>query len=69
MNDSILEQNAVKCLIENFGVVDTERFISLMIKEPFDYTKWQRDIYNDKSTDELFEAASDWKKNAEADNK
>lgn len=61
MNDTILSQNAVKCLIENFGIVQTERFISLMIKEPFDYTKWQSDLYDDMTVDELFNAATNWK--------
>ena len=66
MNDTVLSQNAVKCLIKNFGVVQTERFISLIIKEPFDYTKWQRDLYSDMTVDELFTAASEWKKAATA---
>jgi hypothetical protein len=61
MNDAILSQNVLKCLMDNFGVVQTERFISILIKEPFDYTKWQRDLYSDMSVEELFEAASDWK--------
>ena len=64
MNDTVLSQNAVKCLIENFGIVQTERFISFIIKEQFDYTKWQRDLYSDMTVDELFDAASNWKKNA-----
>lgn len=62
MNDTVLGQSAMKCLIDNFGIVQAERFIALMIKEPFDYTKWQRDLYSDMSVDELFRAASDWKK-------
>ena len=62
MNDTLLRQNAIKCLIKNLGVVQTERFISLIIKDPFDYTKWQQDLYSDLSVDELFEAASAWKK-------
>ncbi|MCL2202215.1 MAG: hypothetical protein FWB75_09640 [Oscillospiraceae bacterium] len=61
MNDTVLKLNVVKCLIENFGVVQTERFISLMIKEPFDYTVWQRDLYKDMTVEELFAAASAWK--------
>jgi len=61
MNDTILSQNAIKCLISNFGVVQTERFISIIIKEPFDYTKWQRDLFNDMTTDELFNVAANWK--------
>jgi len=62
MNDTILSRNAMKCLVDNFGVVQTERFIALIIKEPFDYTQWQKDLFNDITTDELFNAASNWKK-------
>jgi hypothetical protein len=61
MNDTVLRQSAIKCLIANFGVVQTERFISLIIKEPFDYTEWQRGMYDDMTVDELFNAASEWK--------
>ena len=61
MNDTVLSQSAIKCLIANFGIVKTERFISLIIKEPFDYTKWQSDLYEDLTVGELFEAAATWK--------
>jgi len=64
LNDTILSQNVIKCLIQNFGVVQTERFISIIIKEPFDYTKWQRDLFNDMTIEELFDAATEWKENA-----
>ena len=66
MNDTVLSQNAITCLIQNFGVVQTERFISLIIKEPFDYTKWQKDLYSDMTVDGLFNAASNWKQTAVA---
>ena len=62
MNDTVLKQNAIKCLIDNLGIVQTERFISLIIKEPFDYTEWQQDLYSDMSVEELFNAAAVWKK-------
>jgi len=64
MNDTILSLEAVKCLIKHFGVVQTERFISLIIKEPFDYTKWQGDMYCDMTVGELFDAAFNWKDNS-----
>ena len=62
MNEAVLTQNVIKCLIKNFGVVETERFISIVIKEPFDYTVWQRDLFDDMTVDEIFAAASAWKK-------
>ena len=62
MNDTVLAQSVIRCLIENFGIVQTERFISLIIKEPFDYTEWQRDLFSDMSVEEIFGAATAWKK-------
>jgi len=40
-------------LLEKLGKVDAERFISLLIKEPFDYTKWQSDLMQGMSVKEL----------------
>ncbi|WP_110955092.1 hypothetical protein [Anaerosinus massiliensis] len=39
--DSIIKNEGMSILIDKLGKVDAERFISLIIKEPFDYTKWQ----------------------------
>ena len=39
--DSIIKNKGMSILITKLGKVDAERFISLIIKEPFDYTKWQ----------------------------
>jgi hypothetical protein len=57
MNDTVLKQSVIKHLIDNFGHVQTERFISLIIKEPFDYTKWQENLYEDLSVKELSQKA------------
>ena len=61
MNETELQQSAMRCLIENFGHVDAERFISLMIKEPFDYTQWQRDLYSDMTVEELSRMAMEYR--------
>ena len=60
MNDAVLQQSAMRCLIQHFGVVDAERFISSVIKEPFDYTKWQEDLYGDMSVEDLSRKAMDY---------
>jgi len=65
MNETLLKQSAMKCLIDNFGNVEAERFISLMIKEPFDYTKWQEDLYEDMSVEELSEKATAFREKKE----
>lgn len=43
----------MKVLINNLGRVEAERFIALMIREPFDYTEWQRNLFEDMSVKEL----------------
>jgi len=47
----------VSCLLEKLGVVGTERFISVINREKFDYTKWQRQKFDSMSSDEFHEAA------------
>lgn len=53
MTDTVLKQSMLKHLIETFGHIQTERFISLMNKEPFDYTEWQRNLFEDMTIEEL----------------
>jgi hypothetical protein len=41
-----LMSRGMECLTETLGVVEAERFISLVIQERFDYTKWQREYFD-----------------------
>lgn len=52
-NDTLVRTEGMKLLLEGLGKVDAERFISLIIKEPFDYTKWQRDLFDGMNVREL----------------
>lgn len=52
-NDAVIRLEGMRLLIENMGKVDAERFISLVIREPFDYTEWQADLFQGVSLDEL----------------
>ena len=36
----------MECLTESLGVVEAEQFISVIIREKFDYTKWQRQYFD-----------------------
>ena len=53
MDTSTMEvlNQGMKCLVESMGLVDAERFIATVMRERFDYTKWQRE-YFDKKTPE-----------------
>ncbi|MDR2167328.1 MAG: hypothetical protein LBE35_05700 [Clostridiales bacterium] len=53
MTDTILKQSVIRHLLDNFGHIQTERFIALMSKDSFDYTKWQENLYEGMSVEEL----------------
>lgn len=45
------------CLLNGIGSVETERFISTIIRERFDYTEWQKQHFDSIPAKELFDAA------------
>lgn len=53
----ILDQGFA-CLIENMGVVDAEYFISLIKRDDFDYTIWQREHFDKMESGEFAAKAS-----------
>jgi hypothetical protein len=57
ITDTEIKQRGIKALIADLGNVQAERFISLIIREPFDYTKWQRDLWPDESVETLSKKA------------
>ncbi|HPJ40132.1 MAG TPA: hypothetical protein PLT75_16955 [Spirochaetota bacterium] len=62
ITDSEIKQNGMKALIENLGLVEAERFIALLRREPFDYTKWRKKLWKDTSVRELSEEAMRFRK-------
>lgn len=57
MNNMEIMNKGINCLLEKLGVVETEQFISVIIREKFDYTKWQREQFDNVSA-EAFHAAA-----------
>lgn len=55
--DTEVRIRGFRALVEALGTVEAERFISLILREPFDYTQWQRQLWADRSVDELSKAA------------
>ncbi len=45
MNDTLLLDAGMDVLVKKFGIVEAERFIYLINKEPFDYTKWRQGLF------------------------
>ena len=59
-NDAVIRREGMSLLLENMGKVDAERFISLIIREPFDYTEWQTNLFEEMSLEELGEKAMEF---------
>ena len=57
ISDTELKINGFKILTENLGEVLAERFIALVQREKFDYTKWQKELWKDKTVEEISEMA------------
>ena len=57
--DTEVRLEGLRALIDALGTVEAERFISLMLREPFDYTTWQRCLWAEKGVLEISKAAMD----------
>jgi hypothetical protein len=44
-NTAAVMDKGMQILLKTLGVLDTELFISTILKEPFDYTEWSRDYF------------------------
>jgi hypothetical protein len=46
--DTEIRLKGLKALTEALGPVEAERFVALLLREPFDYTQWQRELWPDR---------------------
>lgn len=53
LTDTEIRINGITALIASLGEVQAERFISLILREPFDYTQWQRKLWEDTGLEVL----------------
>ena len=65
MTENELKIQGVNALIQFFGEVNAERFISLIKREPFDYTEWQRNLWHNRSGEEVSKMAMEFRSQEE----
>ena len=53
----ILDQGFA-CLVDHLGVIEAEYFISLIKRDDFDYTLWQREYFDKMESGEFAAKAS-----------
>lgn len=62
ITDEQLKIEGLKALTEALGDVQAEKFIALMMRSPFDYTKWQKKLWAERSVEDISDAAMELRK-------
>ena len=60
-NAEIMEKG-FNCLLQNLGTVETERFISTINRERFDYTQWRRQYFENVDPEDFLREAAEYAK-------
>ena len=53
ITDTEIKIKGINLLAQYLGNVEAERFIALIQREPFDYTKWHQDLDDELSIEEI----------------
>ena len=53
ITDTEIKIKGLQILTEHLGEVEAERFVALIQREPFDYTKWRQGLDEDLSIEEI----------------
>ena len=65
MSDAVLRSKGMNVLVKELGSVEAERFITLIIRDNFDYTEWRKnDLEEPATVEELSREASEYFKKA-----
>ncbi len=60
--ETVLKAEAIDLLLRTFGVLETERFITSIKNNNFDYTEWHKDLWKEKSIVEIHNMATEFEK-------
>ena len=60
--DTLIRNEGMEVLAKNLGLVETERFIMLVQKEQFDYTRWQETLFENMTVEEISKNAAEYRK-------
>jgi len=69
LTETEIKFKGMKVLTRGMGKVEAERFISLLLREPFDCTKWQQDLFDNMSVKELSNMAMEHRRTYKGRNK
>jgi hypothetical protein len=59
MTDTEIKLRGIAALTDGLGQVEAERFIALILREPFNYTDWRSGLFEDRSIEEISRLAQE----------
>ena len=63
-----IRYEGLDALVKQLGMIDAERFISVILRERFDYTEWQRHLWENDSLETIYQrAAARWEAHERAE--
>jgi hypothetical protein len=60
--DTQIRSEGMMALIERLGPAEATRFMTLIQREGFDYTRWRQDLFEGRTVDQIAEVAHEEKK-------
>ena len=63
--DTVLRCDGMKVLAQHLGIVEAERFVTLIQRESFDYTEWRQNLFGDVTLENFLENARRYSENLE----
>jgi len=58
--ETVLKIEAMNFLLKTFAVLETERFITSIKNNNFDYTEWHKYLWNDKTIEDIHNMATEF---------
>lgn len=59
---SELMTRGMNCLKNGLGIIEAEQFISVIIRERFDYTEWQRRYFDSVNDEDFVEKVAEFER-------
>ena len=60
MTDNQILLRGMEALTNSIGIVEAEKFISIIIRDSSDYTEWRKNLFKGKSLDEINNEAKNY---------
>ena len=67
MSENELTAKCMDILVDQVGPVEAERFVYVLNRENFDYTEWQRNLFEGETVDSLFDKIDAFQKHPAQD--